>query len=157
MSKSVATSDIDVAVNLVHLSIFGKAFNDDEGEEDDNVDMNVDEGAQATKKSDKSKMEIDHDKGAVVTNNRSKRVKFGEDNDEPAEGAWKKPKRQTGAALRSQAQEQSPDEDQEMKPPSKKMKVDDEQEVNELFQSSIKFDANPVDISVKKFIFRMIS
>ena len=102
MSKQVATSDIDIAVDLVHLSIFGKALNEDDGEVDDNVDMNVDEEkAQASKKSDKSKMEIDHDKNAVITNTKSKRVKFGEDEDEAAEGAWKKPKRQTGAQLRS--------------------------------------------------------
>jgi hypothetical protein len=36
------------------------------------------------------------------------------------------------------------------------MKIDDEQEVNELFQSSIKFDSSPVDISVKRFIFKIV-
>lgn len=37
------------------------------------------------------------------------------------------------------------------------MKVDDEQQVSELFQSSIRFDSQPVDISVKKFVFKLIS
>ena len=37
------------------------------------------------------------------------------------------------------------------------MKIDEEQQVTELFQSSMKYDASPVDISVKKFIFKMIS
>lgn len=50
------------------------------------------------------------------------------------------------------------EEEEEEKPVSKKMKVDEEQEVNELFQSSIKFDGGQaVDISVKKFIFKMVS
>jgi hypothetical protein len=43
------------------------------------------------------------------------------------------------------------------RPTSKKMKIDEEQQVTELFQSSIKYDASPVDISVKKFVFKMIS
>ena len=37
------------------------------------------------------------------------------------------------------------------------MKIDEEQAVSDLFQSSIKFDASPVDISVKKFLFKLIS
>lgn len=41
--------------------------------------------------------------------------------------------------------------------PVKKMKTDEEQAVNDLFASSIKFDASPVDISVKKFLFKLIS
>ena len=40
--------------------------------------------------------------------------------------------------------------------PSKKMKVDDAQEVNELFQSSVKH-ADVIDITVKKFVFKMVS
>jgi DNA replication licensing factor MCM3 len=34
LSKSVATTDIDIAVNLVHLSIFGEAMADDAVEDD---------------------------------------------------------------------------------------------------------------------------
>lgn len=41
LGKTVATSDIDVAVNLIHLSIFGEEMaddaDDDEGREDDEV------------------------------------------------------------------------------------------------------------------------
>lgn len=51
MSKTIDTSDIDVAINLVHLSIFGSELTDEEEEpdkkknedqpmEDDQVDMN---------------------------------------------------------------------------------------------------------------------
>jgi DNA replication licensing factor MCM3 len=34
LSKSVATTDIDIAVSLVHLSIFGESMADDAGEDD---------------------------------------------------------------------------------------------------------------------------
>jgi hypothetical protein len=40
---------------------------------------------------------------------------------------------------------------------SKKMKVDDTQEVSDLFANSIRFEASPIDISVKKFVYRLIS
>jgi hypothetical protein len=37
------------------------------------------------------------------------------------------------------------------------MKVDEDQEVSDLFASSIRFDASPIDLSVKKFVYRLIS
>jgi hypothetical protein len=37
------------------------------------------------------------------------------------------------------------------------MKVDEDQEVNDLFASSIRFDASPIDLSVKKFVYKLIS
>ena len=37
------------------------------------------------------------------------------------------------------------------------MKVDDDQEVSDLFASSIRFDSSTIDISVKKFVYRLIS
>jgi len=37
LSKVVETKDIDIAVNLIHLSIFGQST--DEDEEDENEDM----------------------------------------------------------------------------------------------------------------------
>lgn len=37
------------------------------------------------------------------------------------------------------------------------MKIDDEQEVNQLFKSSVNYDHDPIDISVKKFVFKLIS
>jgi hypothetical protein len=37
------------------------------------------------------------------------------------------------------------------------MKVDEEQQVTELFKSSVRFDPNPVDITIKKFAFKLIS
>lgn len=40
---------------------------------------------------------------------------------------------------------------------TKKMKVDDDQEVSDLFASSIRFDSSTIDISVKKFVYRLIS
>lgn len=48
MSKNVATSDLDVAVNLIHLSVFGECMDNDE-DDDDNVDLNK----------NKSNMEVD--------------------------------------------------------------------------------------------------
>jgi len=33
MSKKVETSDIDLAISLIHLSIFGTSFNDEENDE----------------------------------------------------------------------------------------------------------------------------
>ena len=37
------------------------------------------------------------------------------------------------------------------------MKVDETQQVSDLFSSSIKFDASPIDITVKKFVYKLIS
>jgi len=37
------------------------------------------------------------------------------------------------------------------------MKIDEEQQVSELFQSSVRFDSSPVDITVKKFVYKLIS
>lgn len=40
---------------------------------------------------------------------------------------------------------------------SKRMKTDDEQRVSELFSSAIRFEGAPIDISVKKFVYKLIS
>jgi DNA replication licensing factor MCM3 len=41
MAKAVSTSDLDVAVNLIHLSIFGEIMdNEEEEEDDDKKDLN---------------------------------------------------------------------------------------------------------------------
>jgi len=69
LSKTVATTDIDVAVNMVHLSIFGETMDGDEAEEDDAKDLNQ-SPAKPASKVDKSKMEVDQ----VVQN--KKKVKF---------------------------------------------------------------------------------
>ena len=37
------------------------------------------------------------------------------------------------------------------------MKVDEDQEVIDLFASSIRFDASTIDLSVKKFVYKLIS
>jgi hypothetical protein len=62
MSKTVTSNDMEVAVNLVHLSIFGEPMNnEDEAEEDDDKrDLN--------KESKTGKMEID----SKIANNKKR-------------------------------------------------------------------------------------
>ena len=40
---------------------------------------------------------------------------------------------------------------------NKRLKMDDEQEVSNLFQNSIRFTAPTIDISVKKFVYKLIT
>jgi hypothetical protein len=82
-----------------------------------------------------------------------KRVKFdgGEDEDVEIEDDFRAPA--AGAAAGGVVTRRSANPAQA----SKKMKVDDTQEVSALFASSIRFEASPIDISVKKFVYRLIS
>jgi DNA replication licensing factor MCM3 len=64
LSKQVQTTDIDVAVSLIHLSIFGEAM-DPEEEEDDEVDLAEKEGKMDTSS-----------KPHNPINNKKKTVKF---------------------------------------------------------------------------------
>lgn len=77
-----------------------------------------------------------------------KRVKFGEgqeDDDVEIEDDFKAPS--GGVVTRRSANPAQ----------AKKMKVDEDQEVSDLFASSIRFEASQIDISVKKFVYRLIS
>ena len=150
LSKRVETTDIDVAVNLVHLSIFGEQM-DEEDENDDDKDLadkKNDAAGPAAKESRKrnAKMEVDETQ-------TKKRVKFGREVDDDDFKADSKEVIQKRVSTRRSAAANVEAE----RPTSKKMKIDEEQQVTELFQSSIKYDASPVDISVKKFVFKMIS
>ena len=171
LSKAVATSDIDVAVNLIHLSIFGEEMAEDE-EGDESM---KEEGAaavparsdQVIQSSRASRALLRQDRGNKDGENppegalpqqqngvSKKRVKFhARDDDEEfhaGEPRQASPSRQGGVQTRRSAT------DGTGQPVSKKMKVDEEQQVTELFQSSIRFDPNPVDITVKKFVFKLI-
>ena len=154
LSKKVETSDIDIAVNLVHLSIFGVPMIEDEDEDLEGADKKKKNNAPSPAKDTRrknAKMDVDE----TVS---KKRVKFGrevEDDgdfkaaDNAGEVVQKRTTRRSAAIAN--------DADISGRPSSKKMKIDEDQQVTELFQSSMKYDASPVDISVKKFIFKMIS
>jgi DNA replication licensing factor MCM3 len=79
VSKNVTTKDIDIAMNLVHLSIFGCALNDNEDDEDvemdDTTPVEPKKTNGHTSKVDKSRMEIDQE------TKRSKRTQFVEEED----------------------------------------------------------------------------
>ena len=145
ISKQVSTSDIDVAINLIHLSIFGEPMEDEESEDDDHMDLDSKPKAAASKK-----MEID----SKATNSRRK-VKFDQqdEDDEDFRGDQKGP----ASSIRQTRRQTGPKPVAEEERASKRMKVDDEQQVNELFTSSVRFDASPIDISVKKFVFKLTS
>ena len=129
LDKKVMTKDIDVAVKLMHISIFNSDM------EDDDEPAGKPEKAEASRKAAASK----------------KRVKFnGGDAEEDAEieDDFKAPAAQatsSGVVTRRSA------------PASKKMKIDEDQEVNDLFANSIRFDADPIDLSVKKFVYKLIT
>ena len=134
LAKTVTTSDIDIAVKLIHLSIFNEPMDD---EDEPSVPKSAEKPAAAPVAANKGKQS-------------KKRVKFGEgqmDEDVEIEDDFKAPASGSGVVTRRSA---APSQ-------SKKMKVDDDQEVSDLFASSIRFDASPIDISVKKFVYRIIS
>jgi hypothetical protein len=132
LDKQVRTSDIDIAVKLIHLSIFGENMDDEE------------EQAPKQEKSPAAPAAI-----GVKKSNPKKRVKFDggatEDEDVEIEDDLHVPEG-TGPITRRAKPSQA-----------KKMKVDEDQEVTDLFASSIRFDGSPIDISVKKFVYRLIS
>lgn len=67
LSKAVTTNDIDIALSMVHLSIFGEPLDkqDEEEEEDDAQDLAMDTGSKVTPK---VRMEVE-----------KKKVKFNKD------------------------------------------------------------------------------
>lgn len=143
LSKKVETSDIDIAVGLMHLSIFGEKMDADD-EEDDEKDLAEKKSASPAKGRRNAKMEVDE--------GSKKRVKFGREVDDDFKAEAKEVISKRVSTRRSAAALADAE-----RPSSKKMKIDEEQQVTELFQSSIKYDASPVDITVKKFLFKMIS
>ena len=128
IAKNVTTSDIDIAVKLIHLSIFNENMDDDD-EPATKAPAPVSKPKQSANK---------------------KRVKFdggNDDEDVEIEDDFKAP---TGGAGVSTRRSGNPAQ-------TKKMKVDEDQEVSDLFASSIRFDASPIDLSVKKFVYKLIS
>jgi DNA replicative helicase MCM subunit Mcm2 (Cdc46/Mcm family) len=126
LSKKVETTDIDVAVNLVHLSIFGVPMIEDE---DDNNDLEKEKDASVpapAKESRRKNAKMDVDETQT-----KKRVKFGrevDDDDFKADTAGeviskRVSTRRSAAAIQNEVE----------RPSSKKMKIDEEQQVTELF------------------------
>jgi DNA replication licensing factor MCM3 len=129
MSKTVETSDIDVAVGLMHLSIFGKDMDGDEDEADQEMQ---DESPEPAKKKNESK--------------KSNKRKNKEVEEEEAPEVAEDPEEKNERGKRGQNEE----------PSQKRMKVDEEREVSELFQKSVKISHGRVDITVKKFLFKLL-
>ena len=176
LSKVVATSDIDVAVNLIHLSIFGEEMAED-GEGDESM---KEEGAAAVpprseqviqssrasravgRQAGHKKDDVNQPESALPQQQNGfskKRVKFhARDDDEEfhaGEPGQAGSSRQGGVQTRRSATDGA---GQQHAGPSdkKKIKVDDEAQVSALFASSIRLAADPVDITVKKFVFKLI-
>ena len=144
LSKFVTIHDIDIAVNLIHLSIFGKPMDDEAQSEEEDDKMDLD-----------SKMKITE---TAKTNgiSKSRKVKFdeqGEDDDDFHGADQKGP----ATSQRQTRRQTGPKPQIEEERTSKRMKVDDEQQINELYASSVRYDASPIDISVKKFVYKLTS
>ena len=124
LSKTVQTTDIDVAVNMLCRSIFNEEVDEDDENQGD--------------------VEAKQEKRVP-----KKRGRANKDEDEEfEEQARNEQAHETGVATRRQ------NGDVKMKNANKRMKADDEEEVGKLFQKAIQI--NNFDISVKKFIFKMI-
>lgn len=141
LSKSVNPQDLDIALALIHLSIFGEAM---DGEEDDDKGI-AEKAAPEAPRTNRREAERN-----IIS---KKRVKFGED--EEMDEDFSAPSQLAGSKVRTRRNAADlPDANPAQ---TKKMKIDEEQQVTELFQSSVKHDPSPVDISVKKFVFKLIS
>ena len=77
LSKKVETSDIDIAVNLVHMSIFGAPMIEDEEEDLEEKNKKADNAASPAKDSRKKNAKMDVDETVS-----KKRVKFGKDGED---------------------------------------------------------------------------
>jgi DNA replication licensing factor MCM3 len=85
LSKQVTTKDIDIAVNMVHLSIFGETFEkEDEEEEDDHKDLAMEPTDKKASKADKSRMEVDAKKKVKFDKDMDDEEDFRGDNSAPA-------------------------------------------------------------------------
>jgi hypothetical protein len=130
-------------VKLIHLSIFNENMDD---EDEPAAKIFEKPAAAAAPAAPVSKT------APGKQSQSKKRVKFGEgqeDEDVEIEDDFQAPSggANVGVVTRRSAAPTS----------SKKMKVDEDQEVSDLFASSIRFDASPIDLSVKKFVYRLIS
>ena len=89
LNKSVSTNDIDVAVSMIHLSIFGTEM--DDGDDDDQAMEDEENIKSATQKN--QKVVTRRDKGEAVDENtqpngqnkRKRRVQFDEEEDDDDE------------------------------------------------------------------------
>lgn len=61
LSKQVTTTDIDIAVNMVHLSIFGETMEKEEEEEDDHKDLAMEPADKKTKSREARKVKFDQE------------------------------------------------------------------------------------------------
>ena len=156
MSKVIETTDIDIAVNLVHLSIFGEdleeAPQEDAPMEDDEQDL----GQQPARappsghgRSARATRAQARNQGSEEAQSK-KRVKFtGTDDDEevimdddhaPTPGATVRNTRRSGANANL-----------------KKMKIDEEQQVKDLFEAAKPVeDSFTFDLATKKYLFKII-
>ena len=165
LSKIVATSDIDIAVNLIHLSIFGEEMaedgDDDEGMQDEGQAANgKPQQANSTSRASRAATRLDKQKKddvppAQQQNGPSKkRVQFqaGDDDEDFVGGDQREagPGRQGGIQTRSANNSQQPEGQFK-----KKVKGGEEQEVRALFAGSLQ-QAGKVDVSVKKFVYKLI-
>ena len=168
LSKVVATTDIDVAVNLIHLSIFGEEMaddaDDDEGMQDEGQPANAKSqqadntrASRAATRQDKGKKDGEQaTPSQQQTGPSKKRVQFQarEDDEDFVEGDQRQgsPARQGGIQTRSANNSQQQQPQGQFK---KMIKVGEDQEVRALFAGSQQ-QAAPVDVSVKKFVYKLI-
>lgn len=161
LGKVVSTSDIDVAVNLIHLSIFGEPM--DEGDEDEQpASFSKPMAAAAPARSDQnmqSSRAARAGRGRMegVEQASKKRVKFqggDEDDDDDFQGDQGG---LTGQLGERRSTRRSAAQGLEEPAPSKKMKIDDEQQLRELLQGSTTYDAASQAklMAVKRFVYKL--
>jgi len=145
LSKQVEASDIDVSVSLLNNSIFQENVSPIK-EEDDESD---------------SENEMIH-----VQTSRSKRAAANRDvkieNLIQQATPSKKVKREDKTPLKSNVKKQQQEETEESKGsekrPTKRMKIDHDEQVNQLFQQSAQILVKQeVDLKSKKYVYKLVS
>jgi len=150
----VATSDIDIAVNLIHLSIFGEVADGDADEamEEDGAgsarSQAADRSSRPSRAAARGRQAKDEDPSAPPSKKRVQFQSGDDDQDFRGENIGASPGRQGRVHTRRSATEGQ-------SPVSKKMKVDDEQEVSDLFQAKVVVDQGAVSGDLAKFVYRL--
>jgi DNA replication licensing factor MCM3 len=157
LSKVVESSDIDIAASLLNMSIFQettKAIKEEPEEED--------EESEEEDPSEERKNDGRRNQGKNTRSDRMAARNGGMKDEPPSpkKGGQKpsvkreEPSPQKGSMRTRASPQKPPAADEDSQPPSKRMKVDHEEQVAQLFQASaVRSDA---DMKQKRFVFKLV-
>ena len=143
LSKSVEATDIDIACQLLNNSIFQESIHavkeEPEEEDDDEDDDDNDDGEDGT---EERKHNANTRAARMAARNRGEAVP-------PSP-----PKKQPPVVKKEPTSTRKPAVQEDSQPPSKRMKVDHEEQVTQLFQASAA--ATEASLKQKRFVFKLV-